>query len=137
VRLGFWTQWKERAEASACRAWVNKTFQRLRQLKRKYDPGNFSIRMQTSCPPTLAGNRWEAIQPPVNCGYWKPAKLRMQGFSRIQKPDAYWPSRIQENWLVPAAQKAGIGRISHSTLLHALGVDLKVQQKSLRDLATA
>lgn len=53
------------------------------------------------------------------------------------KPD--WPGRIQENWLVPAAEKAGIGRIgwhtfpySHSTLLHALGVDLKVQLELLR-----
>jgi integrase len=51
----------------------------------------------------------------------------------------YWPGRIQKNWLVPAAEKAGIGRIgwhtfrhSHSTLLHALGVDLKVQQELLR-----
>jgi integrase len=51
----------------------------------------------------------------------------------------YWPSRIQESWLVPAAEKAGLGRIgwhtfrhSHSSLLHALGVDLKVQQELLR-----
>jgi integrase len=51
----------------------------------------------------------------------------------------YWPGRIQENWLVPAAAKVGLGRIgwhtfrhSHSTLLHALGVDLKVQQELLR-----
>ena len=41
--------------------------------------------------------------------------------------------------LVPAAKKTGIGRVgwhsfrhSHSTLLHALGVDLKVQQGLLR-----
>lgn len=47
--------------------------------------------------------------------------------------------QIQENWLVPAAKKAGLGQIgwhtfrhSHSTLLHALGVDLKVQQELLR-----
>jgi len=46
---------------------------------------------------------------------------------------------VQENWLVPAAEKVGIGRIgwhtfrhSHSTLLHALGVDLKVQPELLR-----
>jgi integrase len=52
----------------------------------------------------------------------------------------FWPGRIQENWLVPAAEKAGIGRIgrhtfrhSHSSLRHALGVDLKVQQELLRD----
>jgi integrase len=51
----------------------------------------------------------------------------------------YWPGRVQENWPVPAAKKLGIGRIgwhtfrhSHSTLLHALGVDLKVQQELLR-----
>jgi integrase len=51
----------------------------------------------------------------------------------------FWPGRIQENWLVPAAEKVGIGRIgwhtfrhSHSSLLHALGVDLKVQQELLR-----
>ena len=51
----------------------------------------------------------------------------------------FWPGRIQENWLVPAAKKAGLGRIgwhtfrhSHSSLLHALGVDLKVQQELLR-----
>jgi len=47
--------------------------------------------------------------------------------------------RIQESWLVPATEKAGLGRIgwhtfrhSHSSLLHALGVDLKVQQELLR-----
>jgi integrase len=51
----------------------------------------------------------------------------------------YWPGRVQENWLVPAAEKVGLGRIgwhtfrhSHSSLLHALGVDLKVQQELLR-----
>src|SRR5258708_13393922 len=51
----------------------------------------------------------------------------------------YWPGKIQENWLVPAAEKVGLGRIGwhtfrhrHSSLLHALGVDLKVQQELLR-----
>jgi integrase len=46
---------------------------------------------------------------------------------------------VQENRLVPAAKKIWIGRIgwhtfrhSHSTLLHSLGVDLKVQQELLR-----
>ena len=60
-------------------------------------------------------------------------------FANPEKGRPYWPGRIQENWLVPAAQKAGLGRIgwhtfrhSHSTLLHALGVDLKVQQELLR-----
>ncbi len=60
-------------------------------------------------------------------------------FANPETGKPYWPGRIQENWLVPAAQKAGISRIgwhtfrhSHSTLLHALGVDLKVQQELLR-----
>src|SRR6266566_689084 len=60
-------------------------------------------------------------------------------FANPETGKPYWPGRIQENWLVPAAEKAGIGRIgwhsfrhSHSTLLHALGVDLKVQQELLR-----
>ena len=60
-------------------------------------------------------------------------------FANPETGKPYWPGRIQENWLVPAAQKAGLGRIgwhtfrhSHSTLLHSLGVDLKVQQELLR-----
>ena len=60
-------------------------------------------------------------------------------FANPETGRPYWPGRIQENWLVPAAQKVGLGRIgwhtfrhSHSTLLHALGVDLKVQQELLR-----
>jgi integrase len=60
-------------------------------------------------------------------------------FANPETGKPYWPGRIQENWLVPAAETAGIGRIgwhtfrhSHSPLLHALGVDLKVQQELLR-----
>ena len=60
-------------------------------------------------------------------------------FANPETGKPYWPGRIQKNWLVPAAEKIGIGRIgwhtfrhSHSTLLHALGVDLKVQQELLR-----
>lgn len=60
-------------------------------------------------------------------------------FANPETERPYWPGRIQENWLGPAAQKAGLGRIgwhtfrhSHSTLLHALGVDLEVQQELLR-----
>jgi integrase len=68
---------------------------------------------------------------PVNTQDWV--------FANPETGKPYWPGRIQENWLVPAATKAGLGRIgwhtfrhSHSTLLHALGVDLKVQQELLR-----
>jgi integrase len=60
-------------------------------------------------------------------------------FANPETGKPYWPGRVQENWLVPAAMKVGIGRIgwhtfrhSRSTLLHALGVDLKVQQELLR-----
>jgi site-specific recombinase XerD len=61
-------------------------------------------------------------------------------FANPETGKPYWPGRIQENWLVPAAQETGIGQIgrhtfrrhSHSTLLHALGVDLKVQRELLR-----
>ena len=60
-------------------------------------------------------------------------------FANPETGKPYWPGRVQENWLVPAAMKMGIGRIgwhtfrhSHSTMLHALGVDLKVQQELLR-----
>ena len=31
----------------------------------------------------------------------------------------YWPSRIQESWLVPAAEKAGLGRIGWHTFRHS------------------
>src|SRR5712692_7657546 len=71
------------------------------------------------------------LAPPVKSEDWI--------FANPETGKPYWPGRIQENWLVPAAEKAGIGRIgwhtfrhSHSTLLHALGVDLKVQQELLR-----
>jgi integrase len=67
------------------------------------------------------------------------AKSEDWAFANPGTGKPHWPDRIQENWLVPAAEKAGIGRIgwhtfrrSHSTLLHALGVDLKVQQGLLR-----
>jgi integrase len=69
--------------------------------------------------------------PPVNSEGWI--------FANPATGKPYWPGRIQENWLVPAAEKVGLGRIgwhtfrhSHSSLLHALGVDLKVQQELLR-----
>ena len=68
---------------------------------------------------------------PVNAEGWI--------FTNADTGKPYWPGRIQENWLVPAAEKVGLSRIgwhtfrhSHSSLLHALGVDLKVQQELLR-----
>src|SRR3974390_1279926 len=67
------------------------------------------------------------------------AKSQEWVFANPETGRPYWPGRIQENWLIPAAKKAGIGQIgwdtfrhSHSSLLHALGVDLKVQQELLR-----
>ena len=68
-----------------------------------------------------------------------PANTEGWIFANPDTGKPYWPGRIQENWLVPAAEKVGLGRIgwhtfrhSHSSLLHALGVDLKVQQELLR-----
>ncbi|MGA2814205.1 MAG: tyrosine-type recombinase/integrase [Candidatus Acidiferrum sp.] len=71
--------------------------------------------------------------------YVSPANKEGWIFANPGTGKPFWPGRIQENWLVPAAEKVGIGRIgwhtfrhSHSSLLHALGVDLKVQQELLR-----
>jgi integrase len=95
---------------------------------------------------TPASQRWMPLDPSLA------KKLRhhqLRNASPADKDDwvfanpdtgkPYWPGRIQENWLVPAAENVGIGRIgwhtfrhSHSSLLHALGVDLKVQQELLR-----
>jgi integrase len=68
---------------------------------------------------------------PLNSGDWV--------FANPDTGKPFWPNKIQESWLVPAAEKVGLGRIgwhtfrhSHSSLLHALGVDLKVQQELLR-----
>jgi integrase len=68
---------------------------------------------------------------PLNGGGWV--------FANPDTGKPFWPNKIQENWLVPAAEKVGLGRIgwhtfrhSHSSLPHALGVDLKVQQELLR-----
>jgi integrase len=68
-----------------------------------------------------------------------PANTEGWVFANPETGKPFWPGRIQEHWLVPAAAKAGLGRIgwhtfrhSHSTLLHSLGVDLKVQQGLLR-----
>src|SRR6266851_4040958 len=70
---------------------------------------------------------WQRNYDTINCGVLR----------RRTKKTGYL--QIQENWLVPAAEKVGLGRIgwhtfrhSHSSLLHALGVDLKVQQELLR-----
>jgi integrase len=71
--------------------------------------------------------------------YVSPANKEGWVFANPDTGKPFGPSKIQENWLVPAAEKAGLGRIgwhtfrhSHSSLLHALGVDLKVQQELLR-----
>jgi integrase len=75
----------------------------------------------------------------TNCDAFR-LETRTAGYlpTRIRE-SRFWRGRIQVNWLVPAATKAGLGRIgwrtfrhSHSSLLHALGVDLKVQQELLR-----
>jgi integrase len=51
----------------------------------------------------------------------------------------YWQAEFRRTGLFPQRKKIGIGRIgwdtfrhSHCSLLHALGVDLKVQQELLR-----
>jgi len=68
-----------------------------------------------------------------------PANKKDWVFANPNAGKPYWPGKVQENWLVPAANKVGLGRIgwrtfrhNHSSLLHALGVNLKVQQELLR-----
>jgi len=39
-------------------------------------------------------------------------------FANPETGKPYWPGRIQENWLVPAAKKAGIGQIGWHTFRH-------------------
>jgi integrase len=95
---------------------------------------------------TRASQRWMPLDHSL-ADRFRRHKAKFAPFSSLEdwvfaNPETgkpYWPGRIQKNWLVPAAEKAGIGRIgwhtfrhSHSTLLHALGVDLKVQQELLR-----
>jgi integrase len=95
---------------------------------------------------TRASQRWMPLDQSLAAAICRHkavyAALRNSDDWVFANPDTgkpFWPGRIQENWLVPAAEKAGIGRIgwhtfrhSHSTLLHSLGVDLKVQQELLR-----
>jgi hypothetical protein len=40
-------------------------------------------------------------------------------FANPETGKPFWPGRIQENWLVPAAEKAGIGRIGWHTFRHS------------------
>ena len=95
---------------------------------------------------TPASQRWMPLDPSLakklrhhqlRCA--SPANKEDWVFANPGTGKPYWPGKIQENWLVPAAEKMGLGRIgwhtfrhSHSSLLHALGVDLKVQQELLR-----
>jgi len=95
---------------------------------------------------TPASQRWMPLDPSLakklrqhQSRYASPANKDDWVFANPDTGKPYWPGRIQENWLVLAAEKVGIGRIgwhtfrhSHSSLLHALGVDLKVQQELLR-----
>jgi hypothetical protein len=37
------------------------------------------------------------------------------GFANPRTGKPYWPGRVQENWLIPAATKVGIGRIGWHT----------------------
>src|SRR5260370_9640164 len=73
-----------------------------------------------------------------------PANKQDWVFANPNTGKPYWPGKVQENWLVPAAEKVGLGRIgwhtfrhSHSSLLHPLAVTLKAQQEFLRHAASA
>lgn len=60
-------------------------------------------------------------------------------FPNPQTGKPWWPGRIHQTQLLPAARKAGLGwvgwhtfRHTYSTMLRSLKVDLKVQQELLR-----
>jgi hypothetical protein len=59
-------------------------------------------------------------------------------FLHTRQVGAHCPGCIQENWLVPAAEKVGLSRIGFvtatlfATRVRRRGVDLKVQQELLR-----
>ncbi len=88
---------------------------------------------------TASRSRW--LQPRHFSVVWTDTWPSRNWICSSSPPES-WQSQSRSSrnpWLVPAAQKAGLGRIgwhtfrhSHSTLLHALGVDLKVQQELLR-----
>ena len=52
-------------------------------------------------------------------------------FANPETGKPYWPGRIQENWLVPAAEKAGIGRIGW----HTFASRLRMKGAPLEDIA--
>lgn len=95
---------------------------------------------------TPASQRWMPLDPSLakklrqhQLRRASPASKKDWVFANPNTGKPYWPGKVQENWPVPAAEKVGLGRIgwhtfrhSHSSLLHALGVDLKVQQELLR-----
>ena len=97
---------------------------------------------------TPASQRWMPLDPSLakklrqhQLRFGSPANEEGWIFANPDTGKPFWPGRIQEHWLVPAAEKVGLGRIGwhtfrnrHSSLLHALGVDLKVQQESLATL---
>src|SRR5258708_36845750 len=74
---------------------------------------------------TPASQRWMPLDPSLakklrqhQLRYASPANKEDWVFANPGTGEPYWPGKIQENWLVPAAEKVGMGRMGWHNIRH-------------------